>query len=80
MDAELTKRLREFAFWEAKSKKSLQIRCKNRYSSVAHFEDYDGVVLIGFGDEDGLEPDKDALKFDKKDLPEVIAFLQSCVE
>jgi hypothetical protein len=80
MDAEITKRLSEFSVWRAKSKKSLQIRCKNRYGNVAHFRDYDGVVMIGFGDEEGLEPDKDALKFDKKDLPEVIAFLQSCVE
>lgn len=80
MDAELTERLKKFAFWSAKSKKSLEIRCKNRYGSVAHFRDYDGVIMIGFGDEEGLEPDKDALKFDKKDLPEVIAFLQSCLE
>jgi hypothetical protein len=58
----------------------LKIPVKNRYGSVGHFRDYNGVVLIEFGDEDGVEPDKDALKFDKEDLPAVIAFLQAALE
>lgn len=59
---------------------SLQIPCKNRYGNIAYFEDYDNMVLIGFGDEEGFEPDKDALKFDKKHLPKVIAFLQKALK
>jgi len=80
LDKELTQRLKDFSVWKSKPKKRLKIRCRNRYGSVAHFQDYEGVVLIGFGDEEGLEPDKDALKFDKKDLPAVIDFLQRCRE
>jgi len=80
LDEELTERLEKFSPWKSKVKKSLKLRCRNRYGSVAHFRDFEGVVLIGFGDEGGVEPDKDALCIDKKDLPRIIAFLQSCME
>ena len=81
MDARITKRLENFSLWKSWPKNELKIRCRNRYGDVGYFQDFEGgVVLIGFGDNDGIEPDKDALKFDKKDLPDVIAFLQSCLE
>lgn len=81
MDSKITERLNKFTVWNSKPTKALMVRCKNRYGNVAHFQDYsEGVFLIGFGDEDGFEPNKDALKIDKKDLPAVIEFLQGCLE
>ena len=72
--------LEKFLTWKSKAKNSLEIPCRNHYGHVAYFEDHDGVMLIGFGDESGFEPDKDALKFDKEDLPRVIEFLQAALE
>lgn len=60
MDQQITDRLKNFSVWGKKPQQSLEIRCKNRYGTVAYFQDYEGVVLIGFGDEEGCEPDKDA--------------------
>lgn len=76
----MTKRLKKFRIWEAEAVDNMVVPCRNRYGSFAHFENYkEGVVLIGFGEEGGCEPDKDAMKIDKEDLPKIIEFLQKCL-
>jgi len=80
MDHVITERLAKFSYYSSKPLGKLKIMCSNNYCDVAHFENYEGVVMIGFGEEEGFEHSKDALAFDKKDLPAVIEFLQSCVE
>ena len=81
MDKQITERLANFSVWKSRPTQTLKVRCKNHYGDVAYFRNYaEGVVLIGFGDKEGIEPDKDALKIDKKDLPAVIEFLQGCLE
>lgn len=76
----ITARLDKFDVWESEPKNKLVIRCRNRYGSYAHFVNHDGAIVIGFGDRHGFEPDKDAISFDKVDLPAVIAFLQNATE
>ena len=72
--------MKSFKVWKSKAKESLVIPCRNRYGNFSHFEDHDGVIMIGFGDKAGFEPDKDALAFDKADLPKVIEFLKQAAE
>lgn len=71
--------LKKFSVWKEKCKKQLLVTISIPNGNVAHFREYDGTLMIGFGDKDGFELDKDALAIDKKDLPEIIAFLQTCL-
>jgi hypothetical protein len=76
----ISERLKNFKTWQSEAKDSLVIPCRNHYGDHAFFESHEGVIMIGFGDEEGFEPDKDAIKFDKEDLPKVIAFLKKALK
>lgn len=71
--------LKSFSVWGSNPTATFEVRCRNRYGNVAYFQDYaEGVVLIGFGTDEGFEPSKDAFLIDKKNLPQIIQFLQQC--
>ena len=75
-----SERVDKFRIWTAKADSKLMVPCRNRYGDTAHFRSYpDGVVMIGFGEGSGLEPDKDAFVIDKHDVPAVIEFLQASI-
>ena len=78
----ISTRLKKFSVWSSEPKKTLVVPCKSGMGDSASFQDYieSGVVLIGCGDNEGLEPDKDAFVIDKKDVPAVIEFLQSSIK
>lgn len=61
--------------WD-KTEAGIKLRCRNRYGSVAFFRTGKDVILIAHGDEDGYEPDKDGMLIDKKDIPQIIEYLQ----
>ncbi len=78
----ISKKLRDFSVWSDEKHKTLELPCKTGMGGdTAIFHDYQksGVVLIGCGDNEGLEPDKDAFVIDKADVPAVIEFLQASI-
>lgn len=74
-----SEKLKAASPWD-KTEAGIKVRCRNRYGSVAFFRTGKDVILIAHGDEDGYEPDKDGMLIDKKDIPEIIKFLQSASE
>lgn len=74
-----SKRLSNVHPWDDNNKLAIVLRCRNNYSDVAYLGKGKGVIFIAHGDKEGYEPDKDGIFLDKKDIPQIIKFLQDAI-
>ena len=77
----ISKRLKKFSVWGHEKFTRMELPCKSGMGNIAFFNDYQksGVVLMGCGNEEGIDPEKDALVIDKDDVPAVIEFLKASI-